>query len=592
MNAMAKLWQDRAMRPRLALVVGAAVALILAAGGGAGGPGGRIAYVMTITSEQLYRTPPGGHGTNRVTGNVWASSDPLVSPDGKTLLYDAHATGDWDIYARPVAGGAAIDLTPRTASQDYEGAWSPDGARIAFVSDRASKNTQLFVMNADGSSVRQLTHDSLSHELPSWSPDGKTILFDTSAKSQGDIYAIGDDGSGQVQLTSSKRDEWGARWSPNGEWIAFTTEVSFDNEPRGKLWLMHPDGSAAHQIPKQADDDISYPTWSRDSTRLSYSDTRGDCGIYSVGIDGTHRRVIVNSCNGHALIDVVGLHLSQGPDGTLWYSEAPSSTSDLATIAPDGSEPVTLTFDDNGRFRQPAWSPDGRTIAYTSDGNDIWTMNAATGKDRRDLSRSPRNDEEAAWSPDGKTIAFATNRGPKKSVEIYLMNRNGGDQRPLVTLPGNSYEPAWSPDGKTVSFANAAPKTHRSVMYAIGVNGRGMRRLGHGEQEAWSPDGRTIAFLREGHVWRMDANGAHARVLASGSSPSWSPDGSRIAFARTVHIAGAAGPVGDTPARDEIWVMNADGSGAHFVVVACDDAQADDSSFPLCGDSPAPQWGR
>lgn len=583
------------MRGLLPVAVGAVLA-VLATGAAAAPPAGRIVYVQTIGSEQLYRTPPGGHGTNRVTGNVWAASDPMVSPDGKTVLYDADRTSDWDIYTQPARGGGApVDLTPKTESQDYEGAWSPDGSRIAFVSDRASKNTQLFVMNADGTGVRQLTHDALSHELPGWSPDGKTILFDTSAKNQGDIYAIGDDGSGQVRLTSSKRDEWGARWSPDGRWIAFTTEVSFgsfDPEARGKLWLMHPDGSGAHQIPKQSEDDISWPTWSRDSTRLSYSDTRGDCGIYSVGIDGTHRRVIVNSCNGGGTIDVIGRHLSEAPDGTLWYSEAPTSLGDLVTIAPDGSDPVALTSSDFVEYRQPSWSPDGRTIAYTSGANDVWTM-SATGRGRRDLTRGDKtDDEEPAWSPDGRTIAFATNRGPKKSVEIFLMDSNGGHQRPLVALPGDSFEPAWSPNGKSIAFANAAPKTHRSVMYVIGANGRGLHRFGYGEQQAWSPDGRTIAFLRHGHVWRMDANGTHARVIAAGTNPSWSPDGSQIAFARTFAIGGAKGPLGNGPARDEIWVMNADGSGAHRVAVACDDSQADDPSFPLCGGTGQPRWGR
>jgi len=572
-------------------VAGVAAALVLASAGAAASTG-RIVYVMTIESQQLYRTPPGGQGTTRVTGNVWASSDPVVSPDGKTVLYDADRTGDYDIYARPVGGGTPVDLTPRTEGQDYEGAWSPDGSRIAFVSNRASRNTQLFVMNADGSSVQQLTHDALPHELPSWSPDGKTILFDTSAKTPGDIYAINGDGAGQRQLTFSKRDEWGARWSPDGTWIAFTTEIPSDGDVYGKLWLMHQDGSGAHQIPKQSTDDISWPTWSRDSTRLTYSDTRGDCGIYSVAIDGTHRRVIVNSCGGNLDYDVVGEHLSQAPDGTLWYSEAPSSTSDLATIAPDGSDPVTLTFSDSIEYRQPSWSPDGRTIAYSSGNNDIWTM-SATGKGKRDLTRGDgTNDQEPAWSPDGKMLAYATNRGPKKSVEIYLMDRNGRRQRPLVTIPGDSFEPAWSPDGKHVAFANTPPKAHRSVMYVIGVDGTGLQRFGYGEQQAWSPDGRTIAFLRRNHVWRMNADGTHARVLGAGSSPSWSPDGKQIALERTVGVGGTKGVLGNGPARDEIWVINADGSGAHFVAAACDDSESEDTRFPLCGGTAQPRWGR
>jgi Tol biopolymer transport system component len=569
-----------------------AVVICLATGAAAASPGGRIVYVMTVASEQLYRTPPGGHVTARVTGNVWPTSDPVVSPDGRTLLYDAAPGDDYDIYARPVRGGTPVDLTPNTPGQDYEGVWSPDGSRIAFVSDRASKNTQLFVMNADGSSVQQLTHDTLPHELPGWSPDGKTILFDTSAKTQGDIYAINGDGANLVQLTSSKRDEWGARWSPDGTWIAFTSEIPEDGDLDGRLWLMHPDGSAAHQIPKLPDDDLSYPTWSRDSTRLTYSDTRGDCGIYSVAIDGRKRRVIVNSCNaGNA--DVIGLHLTQAPNGTLWSSEAPSSTSDLATIAADGSDPVTLTFSDDFEYSQPAWSPDGRTIAYTSGADDIWAM-SATGTDPRDLTpRTPKeNDEEAAWSPDGRTIAFATNRGPHEDVEIFLMNRDGSHQRVVPTLAGDNNQPAWSPDGRRLTFSNFPGKGRHASVWVVHRDGTGLRRLGYGESSVWSPTGKTVAFQRQDHVWRMDTTGAHARMLAAGIDPSWSPDGTQIAYARTFGEKGSHGPLGAGPARQEIWVMNADGSGKHRLVVSCDDAEADDPSFPLCAlGSPGFNWG-
>jgi TolB protein len=574
-----------------------AIALVLGSAGAATSSGGRIVYTVTVGSEQLYHVSASGRVMLRLTAAVTASTDPSVAPDGHAVAFDADPHGNYDVFVRAVRSGTVVDLTPNTASNAYYPAWSPDGARIAFVSDRASRNPQVFVMNADGSGVVQVTHDGLPHERPSWSPNGTRILFDTSgSKTPGDVYAMNDDGSGLVRVASSRRDEWGARWSPDGSWIAYTTEVVIRFPPAvfGYIWLVHPDGSDAHQIPRQPQEDLSYPNWSRDGKTLAFSEDRGDCGIWTMALDGTHRKPAAPVCD-LAGFDASGDHLSWGPDGSFWFASAPSSNTDIAIVPAGGGDPTPLTHDNLAFESQPSLSRDGRTVAFTSDrtlSNNIWVMNA-DGSKPQDVSRSAHDDQEASWSPDAKQIAFATNRGPKKSVEVYVMNRDGSQQRPLTTLTGNNNEPAWSPDVRWIAFANFPPQG-RPSLWLVHPDGTGLRRLGVGEAAAWAPDAREIAFLRSGAIWRMDASGGHLRRLTAGQDPSWSPDGTQIAYARSFSETGEHGPLGNGPARVEIRAMNADGSGQHRVAVACDDAESRDVGFPSCtgGTASGLSWGR
>lgn len=574
----------------------AAAGLVLASAGAAAVAPGRIVYTITVASQQLYHASASGHVLHRLTAAVTQSTDPVVSPDGRTLAYAADPHGALDIFTRPVAGGPATNLT-RAPGDDYQPAWSPDGARIAFVSERASTNPQVFVMDADGSHVAQVTHDTLTHELPSWSPDGKRILFDSSGrKGPGDVYAVNDDGSGLTRLTSSKRDEWAARWSPDGAWIAYTTEVltAGDAEPSGYIWLVRPDGTGAHQIPKQPDEDLTYPNWSADSRTIAFSEDHGDCGIWTMALDGSRRKLAAPVCD-LAGSDASGDHLFWAPDRSFWFASAPSGNSDVAIVPAGGGDPTALTHDNVASEMQPALSPDGKLVAFTSDrtqANNIWLMHA-DGTKPHDISRSVHDDEEADWSPDGKQIAFATNRGPNKAVEIYVMRSDGSHQRAVTTAAGSSNQPAWSPDGRWLAFSSFPARSGRGSVWLVRPNGTGLRRLGYGESPVWSPSGRTLAFLRRGHVWRIDANGAHARMLAAGSDPSWSPGGRELAYARTLSESGEHGPMGNGPARQEIWAMSATGGDQRRIAVSCDDAESADPRFPLCsGGTPQLKWGR
>ena len=219
----------------------------------------------------------------------------------------------------------------------------------------------------------------------------------------------------------------------------------------------------------------------------------------------------------------------------------------IFVMRPDGSGVRNVT---RGRSRcddvGPAWSPDGRVIAFRGCGGINVIQADGTG-----LKSGIARGESPDWSPSGRRIAFSRYRGGGISV----VGRNGTGRRKLTA--GNEDDfPNWSPDGGRIAFAR-----HWKEVWVMNADGTGKRLLaGRGASEpAWSPNGRKIVFNRNDGLYLMDSDGSGQLSLdAGGYSPVWSPDGQQLAF--TVESGDSAG----------IWIMNADGGSLHRVMVATD----------------------
>ena len=182
--------------------------------------------------------------------------------------------------------GSQLTQLTTTPRRDVSPAWSPDGTRIVFASDRTG-NMEVFVMNADGSEQTRLTtHADNGSFAPAWSPDGKRIAFISNRDDAVGIFVMNADGSNQTRLTDNKalsdlEPDLTLRWSPDGQRIVFVSTSS-----GAKIYSINVDGSDLKPLVKESP--ASAPTFSPDGKRIAFAATRdGNPDIYVMNADGS-----------------------------------------------------------------------------------------------------------------------------------------------------------------------------------------------------------------------------------------------------------------------------------------------------------------
>jgi len=282
-------------------------------------------------------------------------------------------------------------------------------ALIAFTSS-AFQLLAIFVVNPDGSGIRNLTPDDARESNPNWSPDGREILFSKND----DLYVMNADGSGRVNLADGGQGIFEHRWSPDGRMIAYVDSRQEGLDVVDDLWAMQADGAGKVKLAERA---FNF-SWSRDG-RIVYT----------------------------SVADLGDVH--------------------LRIINADGSGDVRLT--DRAAF-QPAWSPDGGQIAFVTLGDkDIFLINP-DGSDEVNLTQGLSEDDGPTWSPDGSRIAFTT--GPLDQPlesEVAVMNRDGSSRISLTDRPGFDLQPIWSPDGTKILLTRS--DNSDSEIYVMNADG-------------------------------------------------------------------------------------------------------------------------
>jgi Tol biopolymer transport system component len=195
--------------------------------------------------------------------------DPSVSPDGRQIAFCSLRDNQYSqIYVVNADGTGEKRLTNISTGDSCGPAWSRDGKRIAFYSfalPHPSRNPAIWVMDPDGKNMKRIAERGLS---PSWSPNDKQIAFASNADGKFHIYLVNTDGSGVRQLTKSKAEESSPAWSPSGEEIAFVSER--DSE-QPALFTVGADGSEPQRLVFSKHQDFCFPAWSLDGKTIAFS---------------------------------------------------------------------------------------------------------------------------------------------------------------------------------------------------------------------------------------------------------------------------------------------------------------------------------
>jgi Tol biopolymer transport system component/serine/threonine protein kinase len=440
----------------------------------------------------------------------WAGLDfyPALSPDGNTLAFSSDRTGSFEIYVKQLAAGAGEVQLTADGGQNFEPAFSPRGDLLAYC---ARKRGGIWVVPVTGGNPRQLTEFG-SH--PAWSPDGSQIAFQSA---------------------------------PSGN-IGFNEANA---QPPSTIWLISAEGGEPKQL-TQAGNPVGghgAPSWSPDGKRIVFDASNfGDYFVWSVSVQGSDVKKTSGKLHG---IDAV-----YAPDGKAIYFVSDSGgTLQKVNVSAAGDpigEPVKIIDASGSHIRQISIAAGGKRIVYSalSTSSDIWSTalspaGESTSDPPSELTHGRNTyDTWPAFSPDGKRIAYVL-YGVGRAYEVWVMDANGKHQNQLTD---DGFIPCWYPDGNRVAFISGI-HSHPSYC-SVTVEGGKKKKLfdfdGDVNFARLSPDGKQVAFqsTRSGtrNVWLVSIEGGEPKQLTfdkeSAGFPAWSPDGKWLAF-EVAHSGGS-----------------------------------------------------
>lgn len=460
---------------------------------------------------------------------IQLAQEPALSPDGKTLVFSWRG----DLWTVPSAGGVARALT-RHPGRDTSPVFSPDGKRLAFLSDRQA-GPQVYLMPAGGGAPEQLTAHTEGYALDGWYPDGSALLV--SAERDYSHYARAGVRFFRIPVAGPAAevplfDDYGrtGELSPDGRRLLFTREgeqwfrQGYRGSQASQIWLYELESGTFTELVAEETSARS-PRWRPDGKGFYFVSGRsGAANLWAFEFAGGRRTQLTSfaddavltpavSRDGSTIVfrhgfDLYRLDVGRGQPPVkleLWDDSDPRAA---------GVERRTLAT-----ATEVAFSDDGLEVAFIA-GGDLWVMDTVL-REPRQITRTPEEERDPVFAPDGRSIHFVSDQGGRS--DIWRAER---------ARPDDYW---WRNDRFTLTRVTDDPAVEQDLQ--------------------WSPDGKRLAFVKErGDLWTMDPDGGNARLVRpSWSVPQyqWSPDGKWFAAA-----------LNDADFNSDIWIFPSDGSGA------------------------------
>ncbi|ALG07134.1 amidohydrolase family protein [Kibdelosporangium phytohabitans] len=477
----------------------------------------------------------GGHVVLREGTNMSAA----LSPDGERIAVDL-VTGIWVL---PSTGGKATRLTDDLQDATLP-TWSPDGRRIAFQSYRDG-NFHLYVIDAAGGAPRKLTSGPHDHREPAFSPDGKRLAFSSDRDGSYGVWLLELASGAVTAVTTTPDEESTPKWSPDGLRLVFTVnDTAIDV-------VTIATGERKRLITATGIDKLYGPAFGPDGQTPSYMLLRGPDAHLMLGDEQVTRDEDVfgfaATWTGQDVLYVADGHIRRrsGTTRTDIPLEARVSVARrdyrhrVRDLESTGPRPVR-------GVASPVVSPDGSQIAYRAL-NAIHVVSSAGGAPKRVIDDHFFN-SDPDFSPDGRSLLYASDR--LGTADLWLRDLASGKDTVLTSLPGAQTMPRFSPDGRKVAYVDqdgavwtleVATGKVQQVTPALFMPGR----------PSWSPDGNVIALaavkpfskrFREGtsQILTVDLRSGELRyaepmpfrslATRGDDGPLWSPDGRHFAF--------------------------------------------------------------
>lgn len=508
--------------------------------------------------EMARETPAGRAGSQAASPGEPALAQPGIHPDGREIAFVAGG----DLWVVPAAGGDARLLVGHEANESRP-LYSPDGSRLAFVSDRAGSD-DLYVLELGTGVLTRVTWGDAAESLDAWSVDGAWLYFTSNADDIGgmtDVYRVAVAGGTPAPVSADRyAPEFFAAPSPDGATVALSGRgrMAFGQWWRNghshidesEIWLVEAAGGAAPSYRRLSAPGGKHlwPLWTRGGGAVVYvSDRSGTENLWLQEVGGA-AEALTRFEDGRLLWPTItrdGATVAFERDFGIWTLDTATGRAAPVPVTLRGAirRPATEHLRLSSDFSELALSPDGRKVAFVARG-DVFATSAADGGPARRVTETVAPEAEPAWAPDSRRLAYTSRRSG--TMRVHLYDFATGQEREVSAAGADHATPTFSPDGRELAFVRDGRR-----LVVVQLEGGGERVVaegqlwrppfGGGRPLAWSPDGKWLAFLAtDGRMFTnvnvVPADGSAAPVAVSrlantfAGSLAWAPDGKAIYF--------------------------------------------------------------